>query len=493
MDKSSRQVIVRDVWKAYGGVPVLKGVNLTFQGGRIHALLGGNGAGKSTLMRLIAGLARCDRGDISIGGKSLSPPSVSLSHGLGLYLVPQEAHLFSNLTVLENVLIGLTGPRAALVAKVGLHLKQLGVKLDLTQEAGTLEIADRQIVEILRGLVRDASFLILDEPTSALTPREAGALFRCMRALAADGVGLIFISHKIREVREICDEISVLRDGSLVLQSSLKEVTDASIVTAMTNTTDGEYVPVRRVEFVANREAILSVERLSGEGFDDISFEVSAGEIVGLAGVVGAGRTELAETIVGIRTASSGRCLLRGAPLSHASPRRCSDRGLAYLPEDRQQNGLFLDAPIAWNMSSSVMHRLPFMLRGKGERRATTNFITQLGIKCQGPGQTARRLSGGNQQKVLIAKCLATKPEILIVDEPTRGVDVLARKDIYELLRRLADDGTAVLIISSDFDEIEQMADRVLIMTHGMMSGSLIGNGVTVNGIAKLAFAAGGG
>lgn len=484
-----KSVVVSDVSKAYAGIPVLKGISLEMRAGAIHALLGGNGAGKSTLMKIIAGLVRPDKGEVHINDRRLSPSSVKLSHRLGLYLVPQEANVFSNLSVLENIIIGVHGSKSDLEAKVAMGMEQLGVSLDLEQLAGTLEIADRQIVEILRGLVRDASFLILDEPTSALTPREAGALFKSMRMLAASGVGIIFISHKLKEVREICDQFDVLRDGELVLSGALSSVTDETLIEAMTNVRIRTRTPRDRRETAASSPIVLAVENLSGEGFLDVSFSLRAGEIVGLAGVVGAGRTELAETIVGIRPTLSGSVTLNGTALSRTTPRHAADLGLVYLPEDRQQNGLFLDAPLVWNVSAAVMHRLPFLLLRSPEGATTRDFIETLGIKGSGGGrQMAGRLSGGNQQKVLIAKCLALQPQILVVDEPTRGVDVSARADIYEILQRLADAGTAVLVISSDFEEIEHLAESVLVMTRGSFSGSLMGQDVSVREIARLAF-----
>jgi AI-2 transport system ATP-binding protein len=487
-----KSVVVRNVWKSYGDIPVLKGISLEMRAGEIHALLGGNGAGKSTLMKIIAGLVRPDAGEVHINANLLSPPSVQLSHRLGLYLVPQEAHVFSNLSVLENILIGVSGTKTDLVAKVAARMAQLGVSLDLEQPAGALEIADRQIVEILRGLVRDASFLILDEPTSALTPREAGALFASMRTLAANGVGMIFISHKLREVREICDAFGVLRDGELVLVGDLATFSDEALIEAMTNSSVRAQTAYDRSETksLSRGPPVLVVENLSGEGFFDITFSLRAGEIVGLAGVIGAGRTELAETIVGVRRPLSGRVTLNGDILSKATPRLAADRGLVYLPEDRQQNGLFLEAALSWNMSAGIIHKLPFLLTRSPEAATANAFIKTLGIRSRGASQPVGRLSGGNQQKVLIAKCLALKPRILIVDEPTRGVDVSARADIYEILLRLAEEGAAVLLISSDFDEIEQLAQSVLVMTHGSLMGRLSGSDVSVREIARLAFSA---
>ncbi len=471
--------------------PVLKGVSLALQAGEVHALLGGNGAGKSSLMKIMSGVIPANSGAIEINGQTLTHASPAHAQGLGLYLVPQEAHILPNQSVLENICLGLTASPRALRPRVAQLVAELAVSLDLDAQAAALEIAERQIVEILRGLVRDARVLILDEPTSALTPFETNALFERVRKLQAQGVGIFFISHKLREIREICRTISVLRDGVIVLSGPLESYSDSEIVDAMSRVqiteVSGKDRSARRVSQIGKPR--LSVRALSGEGFRNISLDVRAGEILGLAGVVGAGRTEFAETLFGLRPQSAGNVVLDGAELKTRSPRACIDRGLVYLPEDRQQHGLFLEAPLFWNVSSYLLHRLPFFLRPGAERKVFETFRSSMGIKCTGPGQEARGLSGGNQQKVLLAKCLSAQPKVLILDEPTRGVDVAARNDIYDLIRKLAADGVAIILISSDFDEIEQLADRVEVMAFGQSGGELTDN-ISVDAIARLAFGA---
>jgi AI-2 transport system ATP-binding protein len=487
---TGRVAKLTDIWKSYGAVPVLKGVSLALQAGEVHALLGGNGAGKSSLMKIMSGIIGANSGSIEINGRQLSHASPALAQQLGLYLVPQEAHILPNQSVLENICLGLAASPRALRPRVEQLVRELSVSLDLNAQAATLEIAERQIVEILRGLVRDARVLILDEPTSALTPFETSALFQCVRKLQAQGVGIFFISHKLREIREICGTISVLRDGVIVLSGSLDNYSDAEIVEAMSRVQIGN-APSLRTGRKASKvgELRLSVHGLSGEGFRDISLDVRAGEIVGLAGVVGAGRTEFAETLFGLRRQTAGRVVLEGTELTRRTPRHCVNRGLVYLPEDRQQHGLFLEAPLFWNVSSYLVHRLPFFLRPGAERKAFDQFRANMSIKCTGPGQEARGLSGGNQQKVLLAKCLSARPKVLILDEPTRGVDVAARNDIYELVRRLAADGVAIVLISSDFDEIAELADRVQVMAFGQSGGELKDQ-ISVDAIARLAFGA---
>ncbi|WP_029075924.1 autoinducer 2 ABC transporter ATP-binding protein LsrA [Kaistia adipata] len=487
---AGRAAQLTGIWKSYGSVPVLKGVSLALQKGEVHALLGGNGAGKSTLMKIMSGLVPANAGSIEINGEPLTHASPALAQQLGLYLVPQEAHILGNQSVLENICLGLRPSPRTLRKRVEQLIAELSVTLDLDAQAATLEIAERQIVEILRGLIREARVLILDEPTSALTPFEVHALFQRVRKLQAQGVGIFFISHKLREIREICGTISVLRDGVVVLSGPLDTYSDAKIIDAMSRVATGATPVVAERSAREGGAVRLSVRKLSGEGFRDISLQVRAGEVLGLAGVVGAGRTEFSETLFGLRRQSAGSVTLDGVELSSRSPRRCIDAGLVYLPEDRQQNGLFLDAPLYWNTSSYLIHRLPFFLRPGRERGLFNGFRQRMGIKCTGPGQSAKALSGGNQQKVLMSKCLSAKPKVLVLDEPTRGVDVAARNDIYALIRQLAADGVAVILISSDFDEIELLADRVTVMAFGQLGGELTEN-ISVDAIARLAFGAG--
>ncbi|MCX5512582.1 autoinducer 2 ABC transporter ATP-binding protein LsrA [Kaistia algarum] len=483
--------LLTDIWKSYGAAPVLKGVSLRLARGEVHALLGGNGAGKSTLMKILSGLIAANSGSVEIHGRPLTQASPALAQQLGLYLVPQEAHILGNQSVLENICLGLKASPRSLRRRVEQLVAELSVTLDLDAQAATLEIAERQVVEILRGLIREARVLILDEPTSALTPFEVRALFERVRKLQSQDVGIFFISHKLREIREICGTISVLRDGAIVLSGPLGDFSDAEIIDAMSRVA----VPANLVAGEATRTTAkagpvrLSIRGLSGEGFRDVSFDVRAGEVLGLAGVVGAGRTELSETLFGLRPSSGGSVHLDGTEFRGRSPKRCIEAGLVYLPEDRQQNGLFLEAPLYWNTSSYLTHRLPFLLRPRQERSLFGEFQRSLGIRCTGAGQAAKALSGGNQQKVLMSKCLSAKPKVLILDEPTRGVDVAARNDIYGLIRQLAADGVAVVLISSDFDEIELLADRVCVMAFGRLGGELT-HDISVDAIARLAFGA---
>ncbi|MDR3496001.1 MAG: autoinducer 2 ABC transporter ATP-binding protein LsrA [Ancalomicrobiaceae bacterium] len=477
------------IWKFFGGIPVLKGIDLTLQPGQVHALLGGNGAGKSTLMKIIAGLYRVDRGELFVRGAAMNHLSPVTSSELGIYLVPQEPLLFPSLSVEENVLMHVPGNRKELRTRLLRLIQEVGASLQLSTLAGQLEVADQQMVEILRGLIRQARILILDEPTSALTPREVGKLFERIRALTAQGVGIFFISHKLGEIRTIADTVSILRDGKIVLAGPPRSYSDAEIVHAMTQVEGKSAFEVDGVRPPPNlgRE-VLRVERLCGEGFADISFSLRAGEVLGLAGVVGSGRTELAETVYGIRPLARGHIFVDGEAVATSSPRHSLDHGIVYLPENRQLSGLFIDAPLVWNASSLVLYREPAWLDLAAETERFRRQIDLLGIVCSSPSQSLHTLSGGNQQKILLAKCLAAEPKVLILDEPTRGVDVAVRADIYRLIDTLAADGLAILLISSDHEEVQRLCHRVLVMDHGTTGGMLEGAAITVGSIARLAF-----
>ncbi|NAZ36468.1 autoinducer 2 ABC transporter ATP-binding protein LsrA [Rubellimicrobium sp. CFH 75288] len=479
---------LQGITKSYAGVPVLRGVDFAVRTGEIHALLGGNGAGKSTLMKILSGLVAPTAGQVLIGGRRLLSSQPQAAHASGLYLVPQETHLFAHRTVLENVAMGMPLPPRAYAARVAELARGLGVDLPLGARGATLEVADRQIVEILRGLLREARVLVFDEPTSALTPHEAGALFDRMRALREAGVGQVFISHKLHELRAVSDRITVLRDGMVVLSGPMARFSDESILAAMSPGLAAG-AATRSVPPGGTGEA-LRLDGVSGEGFSDVSLALAPGEVLGLAGVVGAGRTELAETLVGLRPLAAGTVRLAGAPRPAAwSPRRAAEAGLVLLAEDRQRHGLFLEAANAVNLSSLMVHRLPLLLRPRREASRFEEYRRSLGIRCTGPWQAVGRLSGGNQQKVLLAKCLAVGPRVLILDEPTRGVDAAARQDIYGLIERLAASGTAVLLISSDFDEIVRLSHRIAVMAGGRLAGELPA-GASPESIAALAFGA---
>ncbi|WP_020610755.1 sugar ABC transporter ATP-binding protein [Sediminispirochaeta bajacaliforniensis] len=473
-EKQKEEILVlSNIWKSFSGVSVLKGVNMTLREGEIHALLGGNGSGKSTLMKIVSGIYGRDAGTILVDGEEVVFQNPSQAHLGHIYLVPQEPQIFPHLSIEENVILGTgckVGDMTREIVRIG---EALGFCEDLSELAGALSIAQQQLLEIIRGLIRKARVLILDEPTSTLTFKEVNSLFERLKVLKSQGIGIFFISHRLNEILEISDRVSVLRDGNMVLCKATSKLDHIKLVKAMLpEGKAGREEPCEEKRQSIGDETVFELHDFSSEDFKDISLNVKSGEIVGLAGVVGAGRTELAEAVMGITGGSEGRVCVSDKELAVRTPGRCQESGLVYVPEDRAAHGIFLGQPNYFTTTSSILRRFGkvFMSSGK-EYGIAKRFIEQFRIKVAGPDQVASTLSGGNQQKVVLSRVIACDPSVIILDEPTRGVDAEARLDVYKIIRSLTAQGVGVLLISSDLEEILELSDRIYIMYHGQITG----------------------
>ncbi len=490
-ERAAPIVSLKNIWKVFDGVPVLKGVNIDVKPGEIHALLGGNGSGKSTLMKILSGVYTLDAGEIFLEGSPVTIENPSHAHKIGIYLVPQEPKIFPHLSVEENILIGMEVDPAEARETIKQLAKDLGFEENIAAPAGRLSIANQQLLEIIRGLLHNVKVLILDEPTSTLTFREVDALFTRLRTLAKRGIGIFFISHRLQEILKISDRVSVLRDGVFVLSAPTRTLDSRDLVRAMLpdDATNGQAAQPAQTGAVQLGEPVLRVEHLSGEAFQDITFQVRAGEVVGVAGLVGSGRTELAEGIFGIDVHVTGKVFVNAQPIENRTPRRCLDAGLVYVPEDRHAHGVFLELPNGQTITASILKKLGrLLLSFKKEKNVTGKFTAQLQIKSNGPQQIARTLSGGNQQKVVLAKSMAGNPKVVILDEPTRGVDAQARQDVYHLIKQLSRQGVGIMLISSDFDEVIQLSDRVLVMYHGEIVDEMTHSECQIERITESAF-----
>jgi len=473
-----------DIRKSFGAVRALKGVSFDLQPGEVHALLGENGAGKSTLIKVITGAHSPDDGTLTVDGESLRSLTPSRARELGIACIYQQPALFPDLSVAEN--IGLRLKKTSAFAKVK-HAEQRALALDLLKRVGAeispdaevreLSMPEQQLVEIACALGSGAKIVIMDEPTASLTQKEQHLLFGVVRDLRANGVGVVYISHRLEEIFALADRVTVLRDGESVGTHPVKDLTEAAMIQLMVGREVAALYPPAESEPGA---VVLSLKNLgcSASGVRGIDLEVRAGEIVGMAGLVGAGRTELARILFGITPADSGQITLNGKPLTLSSPRAAISHGIAYVPEDRRRHGVILEMPIAHNITMAV-HPVLFpgtWLRFKAETAMAKDFIRDLGIKAYGPDAPGGSLSGGNQQKVSVSRWLATKPKLLILDEPTQGVDVGAKSEIHKIIRNLAKEGLAVLMISSDLPEVLGMSDRIAVMREGTVTAVLPGD-----------------
>jgi ABC-type sugar transport system ATPase subunit len=474
-------IALEEITKRFPGVLALDHISLEVQEGTIHAVVGENGAGKSTLMLTLAGIHAPDSGRIIVGGDPVHFADPLEANRRGIGIVFQELSVWPNLDVKENIFMGIEPRRGPLVdfAKMRREseelLSRLGADFSPDMLVSELSLAQQQLAEIAKALARSPGILILDEPTSSLSPREIEDLFRVLRDLKAHGVTILYISHHLEEVFALCDAITVMRDGRHVLTRPTSELSQEAVIRAMVGRDLEEFI---RHGQHRKGEVVLEVRNLgSGRRFGNVSFSLRVGEVVGMAGLVGAGRSELALSLVGFPPPDSGEILVEGRAIKIRSPQDALRHGIVLLPEDRNLSGLVLNMSVRENMTLAVLRNLVRggMTEPSRERGVAEDLVRRLNIKTPGLETPVVNLSGGNQQKVLLGRSLTTEPKVLIMDEPTRGIDVGAKAEIYALIDRLAEDGLAVLVISSELLEVLGISDRILVMRQGELSGELSG------------------
>jgi ribose transport system ATP-binding protein len=489
---------LRRIHKGFPGVRALSDVSLKLSAGEILAVVGENGAGKTTLLKILSGILRPDEGDILVDGASTPFRSVREALSLGIALIPQELNLAPALSVAENLYLGrqpYRGPRwlrftnrSKLIQNARNELARVGLTVSPWEAISKLDIARQQLVEIAKALATQARILVLDEPTSSLSLTEANRLLDILADLRRRGVAILYVSHRLKEVQRIADRVIVLRDGKLVGELPKPEISSQRMISLMVGR---DLVPALR-SGAYKRPGAPAIEvcnvRLNQQS-PSISFSIQPGEIVGFAGIMGAGRTELARAIFGIDRRASGEILINGRRVAITRPRQAMKAGLALTPEDRKTLGLILEFAVQSNVSLTVLG--DFSPWGHYDRRAekelAARFKRSLNIACGSLAANASTLSGGNQQKVVLAKWLATEPKVLILDEPTRGVDIGAKEEIYRLIRERAAQGMAVMLISSELEEIIALSERVVVMHRGAISGELAGNDINEENIMRLA------
>ena len=474
---------LRQLVKNYGGVRALRGVDFDLRAGEVHALLGENGAGKSTLIKVVTGAHAPNGGTITLAGQTVSGLTPATARALGIACIYQQPALFPDLTVAENLALRLNAPSPAARmrwsdcrARATKLLARIGAEISPDAEVRSLSMPEQQLVEIACALGSGARIVVMDEPTASLTQKEQHLLFAVVRDLRQNGVGVIYISHRLEEIFALADRVTVLRDGQSVGTHPVADIDEAGLIRLMVGREVAQIYPAAES---APGAVVLSLNQLGcrSSGVNNVSFDVRAGEIFGLGGLVGAGRTELARILFGLTPADSGTITLGGQPLTLRTPQAAVAHGIAYVPEDRRRHGVVLDLPIAHNLTMAIHRRIfpTTWLRFGAERALTLDYIRDLAIKCSGPEARGGSLSGGNQQKVALARWLATKPKLLILDEPTQGVDVGAKSEIHKIVRRLAKEGLAVILISSDLPEVIGMSDRIGVMGGGTLRAILPG------------------
>jgi len=473
-------IAARGISKQFGSVEVLTDVDLDLRPGEIHALLGENGAGKSTFAKILAGVHRPTRGTLALNGERVEIPSPIAAQNLGIALIHQEPVSFPDLSVAENLVLGRKGggplsrvPWTKMMREARELMELLGVAIDVTRPMRGLSIADQQMVEIARALASDSRLIIMDEPTAPLTPREVDTLFAIARRLRDEGRTIVFISHRLEEVRDLCDRVTIFRDGHKISTDEIGNLTDADIIRLMIGRPLKKYMHKRGTTIGA---LTLEVEGLTLPGaFTDISFSVRKGEIVGIGGLVGAGRTDVARALFGVAPAQSGTIAINGKKVDIRTPADAIKLGLAFVPEDRAAAGIFAALPVEHNITAAVPDKIAptGFIKRSVEKALANKSVKDLSIRLAALAQPIVELSGGNQQKAILARWLHTDPQLLILDEPTRGIDIGVKAEFYDMIGQLAADGRAILLISSELPELLALCDRILVMSEGQLTADI--------------------
>ncbi|WP_028033490.1 sugar ABC transporter ATP-binding protein [Chelativorans sp. J32] len=483
---------MRGIDKRFAGIPALRQASLEVRPGEVHALIGQNGAGKSTLIKVLTGYHRRDAGEVTYLGRPLEANSPQQAQASGISTIYQEINLVPLRSVTENICLGREKRRFGLLDWRAMHqeaerlLSSFRVKLDVRRPLMDFSTATQQMVAIARAIGFSARLVIMDEPTSSLDEQEVGVLFDVIRQLKTNGVSVIFVSHKLDELYEVCDRVTIMRDGSTVCSANMTEITKLELVSQMlgrdVSKVAGHATAFSRSATDGEGDVVLVAESLAaGQAVRDVSFRLRRGEIASFAGLLGAGRTETARVVFGADRPRAGSMSLGARPFAPAHPRDAIDAGLGFVTEDRKMEGIVPDMSVAENMTLALLPRISRngVVDEKRQREVVKRFIKELGIKCSGPAQKIRELSGGNQQKVLLARWLAMNPDVLILDEPTRGIDVGAKGEIQRLIRSLSDSGLTVLMISSELEEVVEGADRVFVLREGRTVAELSGEEIT--------------
>lgn len=473
---------MKGIHKSFPGVKALTDIDLELERGDVLALLGENGAGKSTLMKVLSGAYQAEEGEIYFEGKPVKITDPKIAIDMGINVIYQELNNSDVLSIAENIYMGNLKTKAGGLIDyqtIGRNTKALLERVGLGNydpflPVGSLSIAEKQMVEIAKALAKNTKVLVLDEPTAALNNEEIDILFDLIRQLSAEGTAIIYISHRLDEVFEISNKVMIMRDGCLVQTLMTKDTNKSELIALMVGREIKNIYPPRSAEHVG--EVLLEVDHLSSTFVKDISFEVRRGEILGLFGLMGAGRTETVETIFGDRKLTGGEIRMEGKPVQITSPKQAKELGIGYIPSDRKAEGLFLQHSVATNISVNVLQRIlkkSGLLDFKEEHRLTDGWIQKLRIKTPSPQTLAESLSGGNQQKIVVAKWLADQPKLLILNEPTRGIDVGAKLEIYNLMNELSAQGISFIMVSSELPEIMAMSDRIVVIHEGRRKGEL--------------------